>query len=125
VFRIHQSQFETLARHTRQEFVKMMAAYVRDHFSGQLRLTLEAQREAWVSVALEKCERYGIATEPEAAQLILLFLVLGLSADEEPWVHEILEDPRLTAIGKLRRLVRVASDRGIKHLDEVVVCDDL
>jgi len=94
----------------------------REHFAEWVTRMPKADCEAWVRAALAKCERHAITTEPEAAQLILMFLVLGLDADEsKPWVQEILTDRELLPIGKLRKLIRLAREQGIDQVDDVVV----
>lgn len=122
MFRISRQQFEQMADKTRHDFVRMMDTYLREHFAEWVRKMPKADSEAWVRAALAKCERHEITTEPEAAQLILLFLVLGPESDEStPWVQEVLTDRELLPIGKLRKLIRLAREQGIDQVDDVVV----
>ena len=104
----------------------MMDTYLREHFASWVSGLPTADSEAWVRSALEKCKRHGVTTEPEAAQLILLFLLLGLEADETlAWVQDALSDRALLPIGKLRKLIRLAREHGVNHLDEFVVYDNM
>jgi hypothetical protein len=122
MFRISRQQFDDMADKTRQDFVRMMDNYLREHFAEWVPGMPKADCESWVRAALAKCERHAITAESEAAQLILLFLVLGLDADEStPWVQEVLTDRELLPIGKLRKLVRLAREQGINQVDDVVV----
>jgi hypothetical protein len=122
MLRIPRQQFELLAEKTRRDFVHMMDTYLRKHFPEWVRKMPDGDCEAWVRAALVKCERHAITTEPEVAQLMLLFLILGLDADEStPWVREILTDQDLLPIGKLRKLIRLARSQGLDRVDEVIV----
>jgi len=126
MLRISRNQFEQLAEKTRLNFVQMMNTYLHRHFAQWVRNTPDSDYETWVRVALKKCEYYAITTEPEAAQLILLFLVLGIDADEAmPWVREVLADRDLLPIGKLRKLIRLARERRIDQIDAVIVYDNM
>lgn len=114
VLRILKEQMEALGARTRARFVERIADYLAEHFSASVAGMARADVEAWVEAAVEKAARYGVTTEPEVAQLVLLFLVLGVDADETtPWVSEVLRDRQLAGIGKVRALSRVAREREI------------
>jgi hypothetical protein len=124
-FRILDSQLQALALQTQQSFVAMMAAYLREHFPGWVEELGAGDLVGWLSRALDKAARYGVETEPEAAQFILLLTVLGLDADERHgWVKETLEDPNLAALGKVRKLARAGRAHDRRILD-VLVYDGL
>jgi hypothetical protein len=126
MLRIQQHQLKSFADETRRGFVRMMDAYLREHFTGWVRKLPREDCETWVRAALAKCELYDVTTEPEAAQLILLLLILGLDADDStPWVRETLGDGSLLPIGKVRKLIRLARAQGVNHLDDIVLHDDM
>ena len=122
MFRIKKEQMDFFTEKTRRKFVDKMTAYLRANFPQKVRPMNAEALETWVTAGVAKANRYRVTTEPEVAQLLLLFLVLGADADEaHPWVREVLVDRDLYALGKIRRLVRRARERGVVGLDEVVV----
>jgi len=126
MFRVRSAQMKRLGVPVRTRFVAMMCAYLREYFPRWVSDLDEPALEAWVGSALDKADRYGVRTEPEAAQLILLFIVLGLDADETlPWVEEILSDDDLVAIGKVRALVRRAREHEVDGLDQALVFPEM
>ncbi len=126
MFRILEHQMKQLGAQTRHRFVAMMATYLTEHFERLAGSMLAEERTAWVERALDKAEQHGVTTEPEAAQLILLFLVLGLDADERlAWVREVLEDVDLAAIGKVKRLIALSRDNEVSDIEQVLVYDGL
>lgn len=126
MFRIRREQLEHFADRAREGFVAKMRAYLRDSFGEHVRGESDAELSAWVREALACCERHGVDTEPEAAQLVLLYRVLGLDVHErEPWARDALLDRSLSPIGKVRRLVRGARDAGVPGLEEVLVYDEM
>jgi len=75
---------------------------------------------AWVNDAVTQSEQNGIAMERETTQLVALYLLLGLDADEAlPWFRETLADSDLIAEGKVRRLLERARSEGIEGVDRV------
>lgn len=126
MLRILDRQMEALSRDTEGEFVATMAAYLREHYPRWVLALSEEELLRWVAEALHKAVGHGVDTEPEAAQLILLFTVLGLDADERlAWVREVLEDGDLAAIGKVRRLVARSREHEVSGLEHVLVYDEL
>lgn len=113
MFRVHEAQLAWFGDKARRDFVARMSAYLEQHFARCVRGMTHEQVSAWASAATAKAERYGVTTEPEAAQLVLLFLALGVDADETtPWVKEALETRGLYPAGKVRKLVEAARERG-------------
>lgn len=113
MFRISIAQIQRLSSEARSAFSETMESYLRRYFvhlfdepSG------ESIRKA-VAVALHKCSNYDITIEPEAAQLIVLLVTLGLDVDEKsPSIRTILSDGLLLPIGKLRKLVEYCNEHG-------------
>lgn len=105
-----------MAQDTRQDFIERMAAYIERHFAERAPNDLRP----WLSATLDRCHRHAVADEPEAAQLILFMLVLGLDTDRTPWIRAALEAD-LLPLGKLRRLLGDARQHGRSDLDEMVV----
>ncbi|NUP05597.1 MAG: hypothetical protein HOW73_06005 [Polyangiaceae bacterium] len=129
MFRIKKEQMEFFADKTKRKFVAKMAAYLRRDFAGRV---TELDRpsmgglEPWVTRVVDKAIGYDIKTEPETAQLMLLLLLLGVDADERlPWVKQVLSTRDLYAIGKVRRLVRLAREHGVPALDDVLVYPEM
>jgi hypothetical protein len=122
MLRILEHQMAHLGQRTRRRFLRMMEEYLRAHFTEWLSPVADDQLRAFLHQALAKAERYGVTTEPEAAQLVLLFLILGEDADErEPWVAEALSARHLSALGKVKKLVALCREHGVSRLDHVVV----
>src|SRR5262249_5126995 len=82
LLRILKEQMEALGARTRGRFVNKIADYLQEHFAACFDEMSRADLEAWVEAGVDKAARYGVTTEPEVAQLLLLFLVLGLDVDE-------------------------------------------
>ena len=126
MFRIHEAQMEALGSRSRARFVAMMAGYLGDHFAIMVDATSREELEGWVSAAVEVGERHGVTTEPEAAQLVLLLLVLGVDAERTtPWVAETLTDRDLAGVGKVRKLVRLAREHGVPGIEDVLVVKEV
>ncbi len=124
MFRVRKDQMEWFARKARRSFVERMAGYLQEHFADCVDGLSPDDLRAWITGVVEKAERHGITTEPEVAQILLLFLVLGDDADETtPWVKEVLDDRELHGVGKVRRLVRRAREHDVPGIDEVVLAE--
>jgi hypothetical protein len=122
MLRIREEQMEHLGKRTRRRFLEMLETYLREHFRAKVASVSDADLRAWLTHALGKAEEYGVTTEPEAAQLILLFAVLGVDADERlPWVKETLGDRGLAAIGKVKLLIARARENAVPDIDHVIV----
>jgi hypothetical protein len=126
MLRILDDQMEHLGKRTRRRFIGMLESYLREHFSRWVAPLSDALLRAWLEGALAKAERYGVTTEPEAAQLVLLLLVLGVDADERlPWVKEVLAARDLAPIGKVKKLIRLARQNRVEGVEHVVVYDGM
>jgi hypothetical protein len=126
MFRIHEAQMEALGARSRARFVAMMAGYVEEHFAYMADATSREELEGWVSAAVDVAERHGVTTEPEAAQLVLLLLVLGLDAEETTdWVGGALRNRDLAGVGKVRKLVHLAREHGIEGIEDVLVVKEV
>lgn len=125
MFRIHEHQVEHFARKLRGSFERRMAAYLKDGWADCFDGMSDDEIGAWVSEGVGKAVRYGIRTEPEVASLLLLFLVLGVDADETtPWAREVLADRALQADGKVKELAARARENGVPGIDAVVFDDE-
>jgi len=126
MLRIREDQMAHLGKRTQQRFITMMADYLRENFPLWVGPLPEEKLVAWLEHALGKCERYGVTTEPEAAQFILLFVVLGADSDERlDWVKETLASRALQPIGKVKKLIADARARGTPGLEHVVVYEGM
>jgi hypothetical protein len=126
MFRIRKAQMERLGQSTRERFVAMMCDYLREYFPRWVGDLSDDELSQWVTDALTKADSYGVRTEPEAAQLILLFIVLGLDADETiDWARDVLDDDGLVARGKVRRLARLAKEHQIEGVEHALVYPEL
>ncbi len=126
MLRIKPEQLEHFADLARGRFVAMMTRFVRDEFpdhqaAGARVASMSAEAlTSWVRSGLAFCERAGVTTEPEAAQLVLLLLVLGVDADERvDWLAPIVERRDLSPEGKVRSIVVAAREAGLP-IDDVV-----
>jgi len=121
MLRIKQAQLDHFADRQRARFVGLMVDYLRTEMPERVARLDDDALEVWMRRALAKCEVYAVDTEPEAAQLVLLLLLLGLDADErEPWVRECLSSDK-RPIGKVRKLVAACRARELEGLDDVLV----
>ncbi len=122
MFRIKRDQMEHFNTKTRMKFSRMLTEYLRAEFADWVQGLTEPELFAWVDACVQKADSYRVRTEPEVAQLVLFFLLLGSSADEElDWVRETLRHRDLAAVGKIRRLIAGARAREIEGLDSVLV----
>ncbi|UQA62014.1 hypothetical protein [Polyangium aurulentum] len=124
MFRVRREQLDWFADKARRDFVGRMVGYLEEHYHDWVEEMSREDLSAWVSAATSKAERFKVVTEPEVAQLILLYLLLGVDADEEhPWVKETLTDRDLSGVGKVRKLVALARSYEIEGIDEVVLAE--
>jgi hypothetical protein len=122
MFRIKREQMEFFNAKTREKFCQMMVGYLRESFTEWVEVMSPEALNSWVEAAVDKADSYRVRTEPEAAQLILLFLLLGIEADKElEWFGAILESRTLAAEGKVRRLIRTARANEVEDLEQVIV----
>ncbi len=122
MLRIREEQMEALGKRTRRRFVAMMRDYLRANFPRWVAPLSDEALAAWVEAVLGVAERHGVTTEPEAAQLLLLFLVFGADADARlPWVEETLADTGLAPVGKVKRLISLARENRVEGIEHVVV----
>ncbi len=122
MLRILDEQMAHLAERTRRRFATIVERYLRESFTSWVAPLSDEHLRAWVEHALGKAERYGVTTEPEAAQLVLLFLVLGADADERlPWAQETLAARHLAPVGKVKRLIALAREHRVAGVEHVVV----
>ena len=125
MFRIHEHQIAHFERKLRADFERRMAAWLKEAYPGSFAGMPDEDVALWVSAAVSKAVQYGIQTEPEVAASMLLFLVLGVDADETtPWAREVLRDRGLSADGKVRTLVERARALGVPVIEAVALDDD-
>ena len=126
MLRIRDEQMQHLAKRTKRRFVGMLEEHLRAHYTRWVAPMSDQQLRGWVEYALGKAELYGVTTEPEAAQLILLLLVLGVDADERlPWVKETLGSKTLAPVGKVKKLVAQAREQRVEHVEHVIVYEGM
>lgn len=124
-FRILQEQMQALGRTTSVRFIAMMADYLRDNFPNWTKGLAADEMLQWLETALKKAAHYGITSEPEAAQFMLLLTVVGLDADERlPWVRPLLEDNTLAESGKVRKFIAACRTHAVP-VEPVLVYDDV
>jgi hypothetical protein len=120
MLRIREEQMVALGKRTQARFLAMMEAYLRQHFTRWIAALSDADLRGWLAHALDTAARHGVTTEPEAAQLILLFLVLGVDAEERlPWARDVLSARHLAPVGKVKKLIVLAREHrtaGIEHV---------
>lgn len=122
MLRILKEQMETLGARTRGRFVAKMSAYLREHFAACVDEMSAEELDAWVTDAVAAAEKHGVTTEPEVAQLLLLYLVLGIDVEETtPWARDALRDRDLVGVGKVRRLAQLAREHGVDGVEDVLV----
>jgi len=119
MLRILEAQMEQLGQRSARQFVARMAGYLREAFPAETEpFTVEALA-AWVERNVERAAGFGVDTEPEVAQLLLLSLHFGEDASERlAWFRAPLLRAELIGAGKVRALVRAArdaSDPGIER----------
>lgn len=122
MFRIKRDQMEHFNTKTRTAFSRMLATYLRESFAEWVVDLSEPELFAWVDGCVTTCDKNRVRTEPEVAQVVLLFLLLGSSAaDELEWFGTTLRHRDLQAVGKVRRLISEARRHGVEGLDAVLV----
>lgn len=124
MFRIHEHQIAHFERKLRASFERRMTAWLCEAYPDSFAGATEDEVAGWVSAAVDKATMHGFVTEGDVAALMLLFLVIGVDADETtPWAREVLADRRLQPEGKVKELVTRARERGVPGIDAVVLED--
>jgi hypothetical protein len=124
MLRIHQAQIDWFAKKSQADFIGRMDAYLRETFPERAR-TL-GDLPAWLRRVVDRALRAEVKNEPEVAQLMLFFLLVGLDDPEHrSWVDAILADKKLLAVGKARKLVAEARKRGIEDVDDIDITSTL
>ena len=122
MFRIRREQLDWFGEKTRREFVAKISAWLLDAYPECVGDLSRTALEKWVGACVEKAEHYGVVMEPEVAQLILFFMILGIEADADlPWVKETLESRDLEGIGKVRRLIASARENQVQGIESIVL----
>lgn len=124
MLRLLSEQKAELGKQSLQTFELRMADYLAKEWAKRVGTWSPAELERWTHAAVSKSLRYHVDTEPEVAQLMLLFLALGLDADERhEWVAAALSSRTLHGRGKVRAIVEACEARGLSDVDEYVVFD--
>ncbi|MCZ6853892.1 MAG: hypothetical protein O7G86_08225 [Gammaproteobacteria bacterium] len=95
---IRKRQMKVLVDRQGEVFAQRVIEYLTDEYAD---LTAELSHDelgTFVSTSLEKIEKYGITKELHTVQLVLFYLVAGLSFDTEPqgqWAKTILENENI------------------------------
>jgi hypothetical protein len=120
MFRIHKAQMEFFDTRERAKYLARLQAYLEADYPECFEEMSPEDVSAWVDRAVAVCDRYGVDTEREATQVVLLMLLLGTDADETyPWFAETMGDSALVAEGKVRKLLEDARGAGIEGVDDV------
>ncbi len=119
---ISTEQFQDLADVHRRRLIGRITHLLRDHYSDWVATYDDDALAEWVTHALVRAEHYGINTEREAIQMVLLWMVLGAEPETRlPWVAEVLEEPAFEPIGRIRALIAAAKRHNLPHLDRVIL----
>jgi hypothetical protein len=120
MFRIRRQQMDKLAHDASVDYRGKLQAWLLAEFPESFEDMDPGDVDAWVNDAVTQSERNGIAMERETTQLVALYLLLGLDADEAlPWFRETLANADLVAEGKVQRLLDLARSEGIEGVDRV------
>ena len=122
--KILHDQIGAFSAATQQAFSERISQYIREHFSHRIGPLPQPELIAWIRSVLAVCNRFGLDSEPLAAQTILLYMAVGCESSERPWVEAILDDRDLSAADRLRCVIHTARTR-ISAVDEVIIYDDL
>lgn len=120
MFRIRREQMNKLAGDASSDYRRRLKEWLVAEFPESFEGMEPGDIDAWVDDAVTQSERRGIAMERETTQLVALYLLLGLDAEETlPWFKEALSDADLIAEGKVRRLLESARREGVEGVDRV------
>lgn len=120
MFRIHRSQLEFFERQARERYLARLRSFLESSFPECFEEMSPEEIDAWILAAVGVCDRYGVTTERDATQLVLLLLIVGVDADQTlPWMREALADADLVPEGKLRLLLAKAREEGVLGVDDV------
>lgn len=125
MFRIRREQMDTLAKSASADYRRRLKEWLVAEFPESFEGLDQGDIDAWVDDAVTRSEGHGIALERETTQLVALYLLLGLDADEAlPWFKEALSDSDLIAEGKVRKLLESARREGVLGVDRVDILSD-
>lgn len=125
MFRIRREQMDTLAKSASTDYRRRLKEWLVAEFPESFEGLDQGDIDAWVDDAVTRSEGHGIALERETTQLVALYLLLGLDADEAlPWFKEALSDSDLIAEGKVRKLLESARREGVEGVDRVDILSD-
>jgi hypothetical protein len=120
--RILTSQIEHLGRRSVREYTERIAGYLRDEYPKETAPMDDADLAEWVDRNMRRAMSFGVDTEPEVAQYLMLCLRLGEEApDRLPWFRAPLESRKLVGEGKMRAIVRAAWDEAVPDLARFVM----
>jgi hypothetical protein len=120
MFRIHKAQLEHFERTSRERYLVRLRAFLESEYPSSFEDMSSDEIAEWVRDALAVCDRYGVTTERDATQLVLLLLLVGVDADQTlPWMKATLGDSDLVPEGKLRVLLEKAREEGVEGVDDV------
>ena len=105
-------------------YVARVVEWVEETYPGRFPYRSRAELEDLVQAAVAKADGYGFEIELETTQLVLLLLHFGVDADERlGWFADALNDRRLAAIGKARKLVAEARAHGEQDIDPIDIVE--
>jgi hypothetical protein len=116
------SQYQQMADLHRQRLINTITVFLRRDYGAWFTTYDDDNLQSWIDHSLSRAEYYGVHTEPEAIQLLLLWMALGPNAEERfAWFTEILEEPAYEPIGRIRALVDAARRENVPDLDRVIL----
>lgn len=124
MLRIQQAQIEWFARKSQADFIARMAGWLREEHAASIESIRDL--EGWLRRVVDRALASDVTNEPEVAQLMLLYMLVGLDSKEHAaWIDPVLRDRKLLAVGKMRKLVAEARTRGVERVDEIDITDTL
>lgn len=118
MFRIRKEQMDHFKAKGRRAYLERLVAFIRSEHPDLL--PGKSDPTDRVRALVEKADAYGFAIELDTTQLVLLFLLYGDEADTKlPWFGEVLNDRNFMPIGKVRRIVELARERGDANVEKI------
>jgi hypothetical protein len=122
MFRIRREQLDFFGDRTRENYVAKMSAWLLDAYPECVGKLSNAELSDWVLASTKKAESYGVVMETDVAQLMLLFMILGLDADvHHDWMRVTLSRKDLVGVGKMRKLVSDARARNVAGIESIAL----
>jgi hypothetical protein len=119
---LRDQQVEAFEDARMQSFEDRMFPHIRREFPSQVESLGEAETREVICSGIEVAAQYGIESEQDVGQYIMLMFVHDFDFDESsetPWANEILTRPGLSAPERLNALwERTTADAGQADEDD-------